>query len=201
MKLLKQLLEMTLNADTEPDLSDSFPYVKDEINKNGKDVGSFNGLNYKKLIFNGTDIFGIYDNDEMVGYIQLSLETYANLSFYVLHTMYVLPQIQNRGIMTKTLWFIKNQEKRSIMSYGVVSNKSLGLYNSLQKSGRFDVKWFNIKSGEKTEFTIDDTEKLSNYGMTDWRVIIECDEYALDMRLNGKHLLSGKWKLFENVGH
>lgn len=204
MRLLKELLslrEMTMRFDTESDLNSSFTYVGDEINKNGKYIGSFNGLKIYSCSYNGTMLYGIYEDgsNEMFAYVSTSEETIKDIPFIVLNTMYVSPKFQNKGAMTKFIYFLLNHQKKSLISYGVVSDKSFGLYNSLATK-KFDVRWFNIETGETHDIK-NLNNKFGDFTQTEWKIAIFNNiKYPLPMVEGSGHPMAGLWKIFEDSG-
>lgn len=120
------------------------------------------------------DTYGLKENGEIVAFASFSPKTINETDFYQLDI--ISNANQERGNfyrMLSLLWTIKEHINKPIIDYGAQSKWGVRFADAIAKTGRFDIKWYNIQTGEtSTEHTFRDTK------MTDWRIVVEHCEHG-----------------------
>ena len=197
MKLI-HIKEMTIEYESEQQLSDAFSFVERLLTSSGKRTGTFNELIIKYVDYNDTLIYGAYRNNIFTGYAQFRHSHILNKKYIELINIFILNEYRNKGIMSSIMWFIKNQYKTPIIDHGVLSRDGLEFYKSLNSTERFKLYWMNIIDGTIDHFQ-NAEGKLSKSGKTEWRVVIESDSFPLDLTEENGNLLFGKYILFNEL--
>lgn len=173
---LRELREMTMNISDQSDKQVKSYF--DFLSQDGKHVGDQDGLPVVKATV-GSDIFyGIMDNNQLVSICTLR-RTMDN-DILILHIAHTLTQFRGKSHIFKLLWFIKNQEGKSLLDYGAQTSDGIKLVKALSKTKRFNISWVNPKTKEKIPYnpvidSPDNSPYRSHASKTDWRILIERD--------------------------
>lgn len=163
-----KLDEMTLMIDHFPDIEHTLEYLNNT--KNSKYIGDIDSLFVFKSTFKNTTFYFLSKNEkpEALSFIQ----TQDSGEMGKLLVAYTLPEFRRKSLAKRLLFFIKGKLGKTMIDYGALTTDGKKLYDKLNKSDLFDIKWINIKTGEKVDY-INSKDKVSNLQQTDWRVLIE----------------------------
>lgn len=202
MKLeeIKPMYEMTMHGGSsrsDADMQQDFQYM----DQHGTHVGDQDQLPIVRVSYNGGVVYGIKEDGKTVSLVTF-MPKGDMLEMGVAHTL-----APNRGQnhFKRILWFVKEQEGKSIIDHGVQTDAGRKAIQSLSRSGRFRMWWFNTNTGEKVEYdhTTDDKDNSPYRAISDktpWRVMIErADTPSLDRYYNGNvpFFKGNHWILFE----
>lgn len=192
------LHEMAIRHDSEGELNNHFIGVIELIQSKGKKTGDFNHLELYEVTFNGALIIASKFDGEWASYLSFKPINIKGKKYLEFCTAFVLKKYRGKGFISKALWYVRDQYKTSIIGYGVLSNDGYNLFKNLNKTGRFNVCWFNIETNEKDD--IDNEDGKFSGIHNNWRPLIEGGGYPLDVDIFSSHLLGGHFHLFEDVG-
>lgn len=195
---LHDLFEMTINNSKIQTDVQTQPYFE-YLTKNGKHVGDQDGLEvWAADIENNMMLYGIKANDGNIAAI--CTFNVSGTNTWILYVVHALTQYRGGFYPHKLLWFIKSQEGKKILDYGVDTQDGINFTKSLARSKRFGIYWYNTETGEKVKYDAqtDSTENTPyrSHEMTDWRILIENDKYPALDRYECK-LVKGLYCMFE----
>lgn len=175
---LQEISEMTMNNYVEQTDEKALPYFE-YLTQHGQHIGDQDGLAILCTKFNDTILYGIKQNDTITTIITFKIK---NNTTWILHVAHTLTRYRGKRHILKLLWFIKSQEGKSIIDYGSQTNDGIRLVKTLALSNRFELSWYNIRTNEKQPYNAktDNTKNTpyrQDHKMTDWRILIEGDEY------------------------
>jgi hypothetical protein len=184
---LSDIYEMTLNIH-HPQTDERVKSYFDFLDKEGVLVGEQDGLDIicvKDTAINVV-IYGIKQNNIITS---IAVFTPQSDDLWIQKIIHTLTTYRDKQYIFKLLWFIKSQEGKKLLSYGTHTSDGIKFVQSLAKTNRFDLYWYNTKTGDKIpyQYEIDgplNTPYRSNVMMTDWRVLIEKDEHPSFPRFN-----------------
>lgn len=194
---LEELHEMTLTTPfAQPDTKVK-PYF-DYLEQHGTIVGEQDGLDISCVKSGDIVIYGILQDNVITSLATFTPQT-DNL--WIQHIVHTLVPYRDKQHIFKLLWFIKSQEGKQLLSYGTHTMDGIKFVKSLAKTGRFALSWYNTKTNEKVPYdqAIDGPENTpyrSNITMTDWRVLIESDEYPSFPRFDDR-MVKWYYQVFE----
>lgn len=177
LQRMEHVSEMTINAPQLPQyIVDSFiPHLEEH----GKEwaIGP-NGTSIIKTTHEGLDIYGLRDQKGiLVSFVTFKPVKYNNQEFYQLN---VLSNTTNRGggfyAQLNLLWTIKEQIGKPIIDYGSQTSSGKRFAAALGKTGRFNIHWYNTKTGQQERYNPNDDPIQSKHrgmAMTDWRMVVE----------------------------
>lgn len=160
---------------TDDKMQSAFDYLRDH----GKECGRQDGKPVICSTEGSNILYGILDDDTLTTIASFrkhpNVDNKKTLEFMFIHT---LTPFRNKHMSKRLLWFVKDQEQSSILDYGMQSQEGTNFIKSLGKTQRYDMFWYNTKTGEKKpyEHTKDEVGKGPYRSMgtrTPWRILIE----------------------------
>ena len=163
-----KLHEMTLMLNHFPDIEHTLVYLNDS--KNSKYIGDIDSLFVFKSEFRNTTFYFISKSEkpEALSFVQ----TQDAGEMKKLLVAYTLPEFRRQSLVKRLLFFIKGKLGKTIIDYRALTSDGKKMYDELNKSDLFNLKWLNIKTGEKEDYS-NSKDKISYSQQTDWRVLIE----------------------------
>jgi hypothetical protein len=195
---LSELSEMTLtNLTTQTD-NKTKPYF-DYLYQNGQHIGDQDGLEIISAPLDNGVIYGIKRNDIITTFVTFE---YQSDSIWILKMVHSLEQYRGSKDAHKIIWFIKSQEGKAMLDYGVQTLDGIRFVKSLSLTKRFAISWLNTKTNEKIPYdpktdSPNNTPYRSHINITDWKILIESDERPSFTRYD-REFVKGIWCIFEH---
>lgn len=147
-----------------------------QLINNGSHVGDVDGRPIIRTEVNGILLYGIKDQDNPA-----AVCSFLPISQTVWEWQVAFTSVEHRrqGMIARILWFVKDQEKKSILDYGAHSQDAVEMLKSLAKTNRFNMFWFNTETKEKVQYDPqqdNNTRFTSLVKRTPWRILIENNE-------------------------
>ena len=168
MDEILHLNEMTLKLDHFPNVSDTIEHLQN----NAEYIGDIDNLYVFKSSFKETILYFLSETRKPK--VLAFLQTRKDGNNTILLIAYTIPEHRNKSLIKRLLFFVKGKLGYSIIDYGALTQDGIKLYDELDKSNLFVLKWINIKTGKAVEYK-DKKDKISDIKQTDWRVLIEKD--------------------------
>lgn len=175
---ISELTEMTINIrfpQTDEKINPYFNYLQ----QHGKHIGDQDGLEiWSTTLPDMTILYGIKNENNIL----TTLCSFKPVSptLWELGFIHTIKPFRGTKHSLKILWFVKNQEGKSIVDSGAMTSDGIKMTKMLSASKRFKVYWYNIVTKQKVNYdrTSDNFKNVpyrSNVEKTDWRILIESD--------------------------
>jgi hypothetical protein len=166
----EHIMEMTLRAGSfnsallEPTLA----YVAEH----GKLIGHQDQKEIMLAKHNDMLIYGIKNNGQVTSFLACSTATYFGKDYLVSNVIYTAEKYRSQNDAKRIYWFIKSQEKKRIIGFGVQSEAGIKFTDALAKDHRFSTFWLNLDTGEEAAYD-SAKEFRSSSDKTSWRIVVE----------------------------
>ncbi|MGI0075918.1 MAG: hypothetical protein ACREAU_00750 [Nitrosopumilaceae archaeon] len=174
MKLsdLKEMTVLTGNVSWN-NVKNTFEFLE----KEGKHVGDLDGYQIYSASYKNEIFYGIKQDNEIISAINFRHASIDGKPVLEIGTAYTKEAYRQNDLPKRILFFINQQDNLSIIDYGAVSSDGVKFWKSLGRTSRFEMSWYNIKTGDKEPYDYrTDTYEPSKYRdhkMTDWRILLE----------------------------
>lgn len=182
MKLFEVIEEMTMSGVVPQTDQKMQPYF-DKINEYGEIVGHQGNKNILKFEYQGTVYYGISTPNSNDCISIASFTSTNNPNIWQLGFVHTLSKFKGKGDIFRLLWFIKDQEGKSFIDYGVQTDDGIRFVKALAKTKRFSIKWINTETNKKQPYdpntdSIDNPPFRSRRDITPWKIFVECSGYS-----------------------
>lgn len=148
------------------------------IQENGTHVGDQDQKQILTCNFGITILYGIKNNDSVTSFVAIS-KNKDDKNRNILQVVYTDPAYRGKKDVPRIIWFMKDQDAITLISSGVQSDDAHALMQSLSKTTKFDMHWFNTATGETEPYDFQTDIFPSKHRattITPWRIVIEGSE-------------------------
>ena len=167
---IKELTEMTMRGPDYNSLANKLA-ASNEVNwKNGKhiaDIEQYKVLARESEQLPGATHYSLWDNEKLVAFASI-------VSGNEVDGVWVHPEYRGQRLLSKLLWFFKTRLNISPLMLGDIH--STMMQEVVKGLSRFNKYWYNIKTNEKEQFSLDTLDNFYSYSKpTAWRLMLEND--------------------------
>jgi hypothetical protein len=161
MKINEIITSETMRGSNVDKIATKFANEQYDYLKSGNHIGDIE--EYK--VIRKSNFYSIWKESTLVGFASLTDES-------VVDDVWINPEYRGKKLFSKLLWFFKTRLNHPMLLIGKMHSPMM--QEVIHGLSRFKKYWYNIETGQTTEFDPSTTDQYYDHmSPTQWRLILE----------------------------